>query len=101
MGWGAGTISSRVAWESGTSAALNMPWIRRQTISCSRVCAAPEQMEKAVKPRMQVTNMNLRPKRAASQASPAAYYHGRPNSVGLNCRLTRQMLYNRPHGTKP
>jgi hypothetical protein len=64
-------MSSMVACESGTSAAPNIPWKRRNVTISSSDWAAPHSMEVMVKPIRQVTNRYLRPNRLASQPTGA------------------------------
>jgi len=59
-------MSSSVAWDRGTRAALNMPCDTRNRTICSIDCAAPQSIEVIVKPTMQPIYRGLRPNRTAS-----------------------------------
>ena len=50
-----GKMSSRVACDSGTRAALNMPCSRRNSTICASDCAAPQSIDVRVNPMMQAT----------------------------------------------
>ena len=64
-------MSSNVACDSGTRAALNMPCSRRNATICANDCATPHSIDAIVKPRMQQMNSGLRPNRTASQPTGA------------------------------
>ncbi len=55
--------------ESGTSAAPNTPWSRRNRTIWLMSCAMPQSIDATVKPIVQTMNRRLRPKRAAIQPS--------------------------------
>ena len=60
-----------VACDSGTSAAPNIPWSRRNSTIWSSDCAAPHIIEVMVKPVRQPTNRYFRPNRDAIQPTGA------------------------------
>ena len=64
-------MSSITAWDSGPSAAPNMPCTMRNSTICSRLWAAPQSMEAKVKPAMAVIRKFFLPNRAASQPTGA------------------------------
>jgi hypothetical protein len=59
-------VSSSTDCDSGTSAAPNPPWTRRNSTISSSEVAAPHSIDEIVKPATAIRNSRFRPKRAAS-----------------------------------
>ena len=64
-------MSSMVACDSGAIAAPHMPWISRNSTSCSSDCAAPHAIEARVNPARLPMISFFRPNRRAIQPTGA------------------------------